>query len=72
MAKELVGQATVHLQNTASITHVRDVKEQLKLTYPALQKLPSMAIAVNVTFAQDQDPVTDQDEIAVIPPVSGG
>ncbi|GHA80682.1 MoaD/ThiS family protein [Pontibacter akesuensis] len=72
MAKELVGQPAIYLNNTQSITKVKDLKERLLREYPVFNQLPSMAIAVNVNFAQDEDTVHEQDEIAVIPPVSGG
>ncbi|WP_299762090.1 MoaD/ThiS family protein [uncultured Pontibacter sp.] len=72
MAKELVGQPEIYLEDTSGIKQVKDVKARLKKEYPAFEKLPTMAIAVNVNFAQDDDPVTDQDEVVVIPPVSGG
>lgn len=72
MARELVGQPFILLQNTESIKQVKDLRHQLKKEYPAFERLPSMAIAVNVNFAQDHDPVLAHDEIAIIPPVSGG
>ena len=33
---------------------------------------PAMRLAVNQTYARRDDPVTAQDEVAVITPVSGG
>lgn len=72
MAKELVGQKVVKLRNIKDISCVRELKEQLKKEFPALNQLPTMAIAVNVNYAQDEDIVNENDEIVVIPPVSGG
>ncbi|GAB3811924.1 MoaD/ThiS family protein [Pontibacter rugosus] len=72
MAKELVGQQAIYLNNTQHITNVKDLKERLRQEYPVFNQLPSMAIAINVNFAQDEDEVHEQDEIVVIPPVSGG
>ena len=40
--------------------------------YPALRELSSLALAVNQAYARDKDPVHESDEIALIPPVSGG
>ncbi|NGZ06116.1 MAG: molybdopterin converting factor subunit 1 [Magnetococcales bacterium] len=33
---------------------------------------PTLRVAVNQTHARADDPVSDQDEIAIFPPVSGG
>lgn len=72
MAKELMGKDTLYLQDAGSISCVRELKESLKSQFPELNKLPGMAIAVNVDYAQDDDKVQAQDEIVIIPPVSGG
>jgi molybdopterin converting factor subunit 1 len=55
--------------------HIRDVatlKAWLYEVYPSLQQLKSMMIAVNRAYATDTQPIGAHDEIAVIPPVSGG
>ncbi len=72
MAKELMGKSTLQLRNTEQVSNVRELKASLKNQFPELNKLPGMAIAVNVDYAQDDDPVNGQDEIVIIPPVSGG
>jgi len=41
-------------------------------TYPEFSKLSSLAVAVNSEYAQDDVPLNRNDEIAIIPPVSGG
>lgn len=40
--------------------------------YPELEKLSSLAIAVNNNYANDEKEIDSFDEIALIPPVSGG
>ena len=40
--------------------------------YPAMKSLRSVMIAVNRAYAQDGQPLAPGDEIAVIPPLSGG
>jgi molybdopterin synthase sulfur carrier subunit len=40
--------------------------------YPALEKLRSLFIAVNQQYAEDNQSINETDEIALIPPVSGG
>lgn len=72
MAKEAVGQKSIELQNTAGLKNVKDLKERLLKDFPQFSQLPPMGIAVNTTYANDEDVVTAEDEIVVIPPVSGG
>lgn len=48
------------------------LKTYLGKTYPGLKELSSLAVAVNNSYAVDSQPITHFDEIALIPPVSGG
>ena len=50
---------------------VKDVKELLSSTYD-LQKFDTVMTAVNEEFASDDETIQPGDEIAFIPPVSGG
>ncbi len=40
--------------------------------YPKLQNLKSLLVAVNSEYAENEQVLNEQDEIALIPPVSGG
>lgn len=71
IAREIVGGDTASL-TIASSTTVREVKQQLLNQYPALADIGTFRLAVNQAFAQDGDPVQTDDEVAIIPPVSGG
>lgn len=51
---------------------VGDLRKALLRTYPALADLVSLLIAVNATYAGDEVPLQPDDEVVVIPPVSGG
>ena len=51
---------------------VGDLRTWLKKTHPVFAKLPHFMIAVNQTYAIDSDILEETDEIAIIPPVSGG
>ena len=53
-------------------TTVADLRQELERKYPGLQGLRSLFIAVNHTYAEDSLAITETDEIALIPPVSGG
>jgi molybdopterin synthase sulfur carrier subunit len=48
------------------------LKDWLYQQYPGLEKLSSMAVAVNHTYAMDTTPLESTTEVALIPPVSGG
>jgi molybdopterin converting factor subunit 1 len=51
---------------------VRRLKSALEERFPRLQKLGSYMIAVNKEYAGDELQLSEQDEVAIIPPVSGG
>lgn len=51
---------------------VGDLRHHLLGKYTALLDLRSLFIAVNSTYAEDAQTLSETDEIAVIPPVSGG
>lgn len=77
ITKEIVGSPTLSVP-TSSITGrkvpatVGELKEFLGNTYPELRSLTSMAVAVNHNYAEDHERINSYDEIALIPPVSGG
>ncbi|WP_232816329.1 MoaD/ThiS family protein [Chryseobacterium capnotolerans] len=52
--------------------NVRQLKEKLEEDFPQLIKLKSYFIAVNEEYAEDDQIIVNTDEIAIIPPVSGG
>lgn len=51
---------------------VADLRAHLFAGYPALASLRSLLIAVNNTYAEDSLVISPGDEVALIPPVSGG
>jgi sulfur-carrier protein len=51
---------------------VADLRNVLISTYPELAGLKSLLIAVNNQYADDSTELRESDEIALIPPVSGG
>jgi molybdopterin converting factor subunit 1 len=70
IAREILGGREVVLE-TSSVT-VGDLRRELLLKYPELVDLRSLFIAVNLTYADDNALLAENDEIALIPPVSGG
>ncbi len=51
---------------------VAELRAALRQSFPALENLRSWMIAVNSNYADDSLPIREGDEVAVIPPVSGG
>jgi molybdopterin converting factor subunit 1 len=51
---------------------VGSLRNALKRRYPPLLEIRSLMIAVNNAYAEDDLPIGESDEIALIPPVSGG
>lgn len=51
---------------------VLTLKEFLYSEFPQMKALKSLAVAVNNSYATDDQVLSDSDEIALIPPVSGG
>lgn len=70
---ERIGQTSVHLTIEGSTPTVGQIKEELKQHYPnAAELIQSAIIAVNQEYAPSHVLVNENDEIALIPPVSGG
>jgi molybdopterin synthase sulfur carrier subunit len=74
IAEEIVGSPSLSVssEKVRSLKTVGHVRSFLLGKYPKLENLSSLAIAVNSTYAQDDLKINDSDEIALIPPVSGG
>ncbi len=52
---------------------VGQLLSHLPKTYPALAPLlQSVSVAVNMSYAKADDVLTEADQVALIPPVSGG
>jgi molybdopterin converting factor subunit 1 len=51
---------------------IATLKQQLLDHYPDLGKLKSLSFAVGENYQQDSYTLSDNDEVAIIPPVSGG
>lgn len=70
ITKEILGAKEKVIE--ANIDTVAGLREHLVVSYPELKGLRSLFIAVNNNYADDADQLKESDEIALIPPVSGG
>ena len=72
--RELAGEAEISLDlSDGDNVIVADALEQLFKRYPGLEKLRDETIvSINKNFAELDNRLSDGDELAVFPPVSGG
>ncbi len=70
ITKEIIGTKESVVELEAATVH--ELKEFLYNKYPRLSGLKSLFIAVNHNYAEDMQAIHETDEIALIPPVSGG
>lgn len=71
ITKEIIGGSTLAYELTDG-NDVSSLLSNLYKHYPQLQKLQSLLVAVNSEYAEGGQTLNEHDEIALIPPVSGG
>ena len=71
IVKEIFSSASKEMDLQDGIT-VAGFKNYLETAYPELKKLHSYLVAVNNEYADNDLVILAHDEIAIIPPVSGG
>jgi molybdopterin synthase sulfur carrier subunit len=71
ITKEIVGGRSVDVEVDDGAT-VGDIRTKLLQSFPPLQQLACLRMAVNNEFAEEDQIVDVQDELALLPPVSGG
>lgn len=70
IAKDIFGNRELSVQPGGDT--VAALRETLETQYPKLKELASYMVAVNETYADNHTTIQATDEIAIIPPVSGG
>jgi len=71
IAKDIIDSSSLIINENQPRT-VKELKQFICNTYPKFNALTSLAIAVNSNYAEDTTVLQASDEIAIIPPVSGG
>ena len=71
VAREITGATSFTVNYDENLT-VNEIKALLTNSYPRLKDLTSFAIAVNGIYASNDAIIKPGDELAIIPPVSGG
>jgi molybdopterin converting factor subunit 1 len=71
ITRDLTGQSAISVP-VGEGACVSDLLDQLYQEYPSLSGIRSLLVAVNGEYAETDQLLTSKDEIALIPPVSGG
>ena len=71
IGREITGRSKL-LVNLPESATVAELLAHLKHNFPDLDKLASLLVAVNDDYAENTLCLSENDEIAIIPPVSGG
>lgn len=69
-ASEIAGMRKTSIQCEAMA--IRDLRKLLMSKYPGFSQLAGLAIAVNHTLCDEETIISENAEIALLPPVSGG
>ena len=71
ITRDITGAGTIDLDLPEGAT-AADVDRHFRDHYPALGRLSSLLMAVNTEYAAPDTLLRENDEVALIPPVSGG
>jgi molybdopterin synthase sulfur carrier subunit len=71
ISREIIGSKVLELEIPEGYT-IATLKRELFQKYPSFADLKSLYVAVNNEYAGEEILVKEGDEIALIPPVSGG
>jgi molybdopterin synthase sulfur carrier subunit len=71
VTRDIVGNSILDIQISDG-QNVGEMMEELKSRFPEFNNLNSLLVAVNSEYADEDKILTQSDEIALIPPVSGG
>ncbi len=73
IVKEIFGESPVEIEfSDPGASTIYNLKSLMEVKKPALKELGSYMIAVNNEYTEDDYTIKEKDEVAVIPPVSGG
>ena len=71
IARDILGQRTLSYEVDAG-TRISGLKAALISDYSEMEKLSSLAFAVNEEYVDDDYEIREGQEVVIIPPVSGG
>lgn len=71
IAKEILGKQFLEMELPTGTT-VSGLRSTMVASHPRLSALASVRLAVNSEYAAESLVLNENDEVAIIPPVSGG
>lgn len=71
IAKEIIGQRFLEVELPIG-SDIAKLRMELVGKYPRLAELASVRLAINSEYAEESSLLFENDEVALIPPVSGG
>lgn len=71
IARDIIGESETSLNLPGELT-IAELKAFMSEKYPRFEKIKAFSIAINQEYQEDDYVVKSDDEIAIIPPVSGG
>jgi molybdopterin converting factor subunit 1 len=71
IAREIMGSRNLEVDVSEGTT-VSDLRKKISDSYPPLKDLKHLHLSLNGDYTDGKEVVSEQDEIAIIPPVSGG
>ena len=72
IARDIIHSSSLDISHSGEINNVADLRKWINVQFPEMKKIKRYMIAVNQEYAEDDLVISIQDEIAIIPPVSGG
>ena len=72
IARDIVGGSEINIELSENQYVVSDLKNKLLSEFPDFEKLASLRVAVNAEYVDDNFVLNPNDEVVLIPPVSGG
>ena len=69
--RELIGKEKITLKLKNQIT-VGDLRKTIINLYPVLPRRIQFVVALNYQIVNEMTPISQKDEVAILPPVSGG
>ena len=72
IARDIFSRDEMTFDLPSSQNTVQDLKVALVRAYPEFEKLTKFSIAVNQEYRDDNFQISENDEVVIIPPVSGG
>lgn len=71
MSKDIVGKNQVSLEFDRELSII-EFRHRLIKHFPNLEQMPTYSVALNEEYAEEKQLISENDVLAIIPPVSGG